>query len=94
VQFLKQAAVPGKPTSSNFDRNSSTVIGGFFKASLWNRAAVQNSSTLEQSEILDTQNLLLNLAKHIVRLIAGIADALIPLGAGHANTPDREGFLR
>ena len=53
---------------------------------------MQNSSTLERSEILDTKNLLLNLAKHIVRLIAGIADALIPLGAGHANTPDREGF--
>ena len=45
---------------------------------------------LERSEILDTQNLLLNLTKHIVRLIAGIADALIPLGAGHANKPDRE----
>ena len=45
---------------------------------------------LERPEILDTQNLLLNLTKHIVRLIVGIADALIPLGAGHANTPDRE----
>src|SRR5271166_6412913 len=45
---------------------------------------------LERSEILDTQNLLMNLAKNIVRLIVGIADALIPLGAGHANTPDRE----
>ena len=46
---------------------------------------------LERSEILDVQNFLLNLAKHIVRLIAGIADVLIPLGAGPANTPDREG---
>ena len=45
---------------------------------------------LERPEILDTQNLLLNPTKHIVRLIVGIADALIPLGAGHANTPDRE----
>lgn len=46
---------------------------------------------LERSEILDTQNLPLNLAKYIVRLIVGIADVLTPLGAGHANTPDREG---
>jgi len=46
---------------------------------------------LERPATLDTQNLLLNLAKHIVRLIVGIANALIPLGAGYANTPDREG---
>jgi hypothetical protein len=44
AQFLRRRAVRGNPTSSSFARNSSTVIGGFFRASLCNRAAAQNSS--------------------------------------------------
>ena len=45
AQALKRAAVSGNPASSNFARNCSIVMGGFFKASLCTRAAAQKSAT-------------------------------------------------